>query len=148
MNLSWSSVTKREGQQHADGLQQRPAPGQICEWCGHDHAKDALCASRPKWSRRGFLALFGAGIAGAVVAAKIPFAEASGNGYTVGGINRATFSFWRNQQSDAVSFDSLRASMRDVYNKCSAGDGTPDLIIIPSNPEMLKRYVGLSELIR
>jgi hypothetical protein len=39
-----------------------------CEWCGHEHARDALCTSRPKWSRRGFLSLFGAGIAGLAVA--------------------------------------------------------------------------------
>jgi hypothetical protein len=39
----------------------------ICEWCGHEHERAALCASRPKWSRRGFLALFGAGIAGAAL---------------------------------------------------------------------------------
>jgi hypothetical protein len=39
-----------------------------CEWCGHEHAREALCTSRPKWSRRGFLSLFGAGIAGLAVA--------------------------------------------------------------------------------
>lgn len=36
----------------------------LCEWCGHTHPREALCERRPKWSRRGFLALFGAGIAG------------------------------------------------------------------------------------
>lgn len=36
----------------------------ICEWCGHEHAREALCSARPKWSRRGFLAMFGAGVAG------------------------------------------------------------------------------------
>jgi hypothetical protein len=40
----------------------------LCEWCGHEHARDALCTSRPKWSRRGFLALFGAGVAGLAAA--------------------------------------------------------------------------------
>lgn len=39
-----------------------------CEWCGHEHARDALCTSRPKWSRRGFLSLFCTGIAGLAVA--------------------------------------------------------------------------------
>lgn len=44
---------------------------------------------------------------------------------SVGGINRATFTFWRNQQTSgaksATSFDNLRASMRTIYNQCSAG---------------------------
>lgn len=44
---------------------------------------------------------------------------------SVGGINRATFSFWRNQQASGAKtttqFDNLRASMRSVYNLCSAG---------------------------
>jgi len=38
-----------------------------CEWCGHDHAREALCTKRPTWGRRGFLALFGAGIVGAML---------------------------------------------------------------------------------
>lgn len=36
----------------------------ICEWCGHEHAREALCSQRPKWSRRGFLALMGAAAVG------------------------------------------------------------------------------------
>ena len=44
---------------------------------------------------------------------------------TVGGINRATFSFWRNQQTSGVkttnAFDNLRATMRSIYNLCSRG---------------------------
>lgn len=44
---------------------------------------------------------------------------------TVGGINRATHSFWRNQQSSgaksSTAFDNLRATMRTVYNNCSSG---------------------------
>lgn len=39
----------------------------MCEWCGHDHDQAALCTQRPTWGRRGFLALFGAGIAGLAV---------------------------------------------------------------------------------
>lgn len=35
-----------------------------CEWCGHEHSRDALCTKRPKWSRRGFIAMFGMGVAG------------------------------------------------------------------------------------
>lgn len=44
---------------------------------------------------------------------------------TVGGINRGTYSFWRNQQASgaktSTSFDNLRAVMRTVYNNCSSG---------------------------
>lgn len=44
---------------------------------------------------------------------------------TVGGINRANFSFWRNKQASGVqttaSFDNLRAVMRSIYNQCSNG---------------------------
>ena len=44
---------------------------------------------------------------------------------TVGTINAATFSFWRNQQTSgaqsASAFDNLRATMRTVYNLSSNG---------------------------
>lgn len=44
---------------------------------------------------------------------------------TVGGINRATFTFWRSKATDGTKtttqFDNLRASMRTVYNNCSLG---------------------------
>jgi hypothetical protein len=44
---------------------------------------------------------------------------------TVGGINRANFSFWRNQQTSGAkttsAFDNLRATMRSIYNLCSNG---------------------------
>ena len=42
---------------------------------------------------------------------------------TVGGINRANFSFWRNKQTSATgtAFDTLRAGMRSIYNQCSRG---------------------------
>lgn len=44
---------------------------------------------------------------------------------TVGGIDRASFSFWRNKAGDATKtttqFDNLRAKMRNVYNSCSLG---------------------------
>jgi hypothetical protein len=34
-----------------------------CDWCGHVHDRTALCAKRPTWGRRGFLALMGTGLA-------------------------------------------------------------------------------------
>lgn len=40
----------------------------MCEWCGHEHDQAALCTQRPTWGRRGFLILFGAGIAGLAIA--------------------------------------------------------------------------------
>lgn len=44
---------------------------------------------------------------------------------TKGGINVATFSFFRNQQTTGTqttsAFDNLRASMRTSYNNCSKG---------------------------
>lgn len=46
---------------------------------------------------------------------------------TVGGINRATYTWWRNIQAagtkTTTDFDNLRASMRSVYNQCSNGVG-------------------------
>jgi hypothetical protein len=40
-----------------------------CDWCGHAHPVAALCARRPTWGRRGFLALVGAGLVGAALPA-------------------------------------------------------------------------------
>lgn len=44
---------------------------------------------------------------------------------TVGGINRATWSFWRNVaksgEKTTAAFDNLRASWANVYNTCSKG---------------------------
>ena len=44
---------------------------------------------------------------------------------SVGGINRANFSFWRNQQTSGAQsssdFDNLRSSMRSIYAQCSRG---------------------------
>lgn len=46
---------------------------------------------------------------------------------TMGGINRATFSFWRNQQASgaktSATFDNLRSVMRSQYNLASNGIG-------------------------
>ena len=44
---------------------------------------------------------------------------------TVGSINRATFSFWRNRQTSGAktttAFDNLRSTWTTVYNQCSLG---------------------------
>ena len=48
---------------------------------------------------------------------------------TVGGINRGTFSFWRNRQNSgaqsAVAFDNLRSAMTTTYNQCGGGTSSP-----------------------
>jgi hypothetical protein len=54
---------------------------------------------------------------------------------SVGGINAATFSFWRSRQLSGAkttnAFDNLRAAMTTVYNQCSLGgtEKTPTGII-------------------
>lgn len=52
----------------------------------------------------------------------VPATTTSG---TVGGINRASFTFWRNKSAagtqSSAAYDNLRASMRSVYNQCSNG---------------------------
>lgn len=61
----------------------------MCEYCGHDHPRDALCTQRPKWGRRGFLALLGA----AAVGATVPDALADVSfGFTPGGVKVVPFS--------------------------------------------------------
>lgn len=56
---------------------------------------------------------------------------------TVGSINAATFSFWRNQQTSGAktttAFDNLKSACRSVYNLCSNGPGqeTPDYMVSP-----------------
>lgn len=54
---------------------------------------------------------------------------------TVGTINRATFTFWRNQQTSgaktATAFDNLKGTMRSIYNLSSSGVGmqTPQFAV-------------------
>lgn len=40
----------------------------LCEWCGAVHDPAALCHARPRWTRRGFLALALTGGAALVIA--------------------------------------------------------------------------------
>lgn len=57
---------------------------------------------------------------------------------TVGGINRANYSFWRNQQTSGAKttsdFDNLRSSMRTIRSACSKGQGVkePDYFVSTS----------------
>lgn len=54
---------------------------------------------------------------------------------TVGGISRATYTFWRNQQTSGAksltAFDNLKGTMRSIYNLCSSGVGmqTPEFAV-------------------
>lgn len=52
---------------------------------------------------------------------------------TVGGINRATYAFWRNQTSgdfgDLSSAALLDSEMRDMWIECTRGTDKPDLIL-------------------
>jgi hypothetical protein len=54
---------------------------------------------------------------------------------TVGTINRATYTFWRNQQTSgaktSTAFDNLKGTMRSIYNLCSSGVGmqTPQFAV-------------------
>lgn len=65
---------------------------------------------------------------------------------TVGGINAASFSFWRNRQNagtkTTTAFDNLRSSMETTFNQCSLGGikKTPTFII--TDRSSFEGYVG------
>ena len=51
---------------------------------------------------------------------------------TVGGINRATYSFWQNQTSGDATLASaanMRTEMQDMWLECTRGPDTPDFIV-------------------
>jgi hypothetical protein len=66
---------------------------------------------------------------------------------TVGGINAANFSFWRNQQTSgaqtASAFDNLRAAMRSIYNLCSNGVGDQHPTFAETTRTVFEGYEGL-----
>lgn len=66
---------------------------------------------------------------------------------TVGGINRANFSFWRNQQTagtqSSAAFDNLRAAMRSIYNLCSNGVGDQHPTFFVTTRTVFEAYEGL-----
>lgn len=67
----------------------------------------------------------GTGFGGKAVGGLQLLVPASPTTGTVGGINRATFSFWRSQQTSGAktttAFDNLRAAATSIYNLCSNG---------------------------
>jgi hypothetical protein len=66
---------------------------------------------------------------------------------TTGGINRANFSFWRNQQTSGAKTtsvgDNLRASWRSVYNLCSNGVAGEHPKFIETDRATFEVYEGL-----
>jgi hypothetical protein len=69
-------------------------------------------------TRRGF---FGA-VAALAVGSRVPVAAAP-IAPVIGGINPATFPFWRSQTPSSQSFDELRVAMSKIYEQCSRDDG-------------------------
>lgn len=65
----------------------------------------------------------------------------------VGGINRANFAFWRNQQAagtlTTTAFDNLRAVMRSIYNLCSNGVGDAHPSAIVTTRTVFEGFEGL-----
>ena len=64
---------------------------------------------------------------------------------TVGGINRANFSFWRNQTeaSAGSNFDQLRADMRLIHAACSKGQGIKEPDYYVSTSTVVNGYEAL-----
>lgn len=68
--------------------------------------------------------------------AQVASAPATG---TVGGINRANWTFWRNQVYDfsdlaiTASATTIQAAMNSIYLSCSRGTDSPDLFIADNN---------------
>ena len=99
-----------------------------CEYCGNAHDVRELCGKR--MSRRRFFSLSARAIVGVAIAPQIiEVAQAlarpavvclpEGMSGTYGGIDRASFSFWRNQSAaGATSFDGLRDALTKAYNDC------------------------------
>lgn len=66
---------------------------------------------------------------------------------TVGGIDRGSYSFWRNQQTAGTqttsAFDNLRASMRSIYNLCSNGVADAHPTFAVTTRTVFEGYEGL-----
>jgi hypothetical protein len=61
-----------------------------CQWCGDRHGADQLCQRAQRgMTRRSFFGLFGAGVAGAVVASALPWPMATSGPLTVPVCNQA-----------------------------------------------------------
>lgn len=93
--------------------------------------------------------LYGAGTAnsGKVIGGLAHIVPTDPTTGTVGGINRANFSFWRSQQTSgaqtSAAFDNLRASMRSIYNLCSQGVGSQHPKFAVTDRTVFEGYEGL-----
>ena len=102
-----------------------------CEYCGNDHDVRELCSDRRGISRRRFFSLSARAIVGVALAPQIIDAAQAliqPSLGTIGGIDRATFTFWRNQGVNAGVLDV--EAMRRIYNECSNGPGHPPNIVL------------------
>jgi len=61
--------------------------------------------------------------------AAVPLANTTG---TYGGINRATWTFWRNKVVNAADATTLLADMNNLWAQCQRGSDRPDLIMCDS----------------
>lgn len=61
--------------------------------------------------------------------AAVPLDPSSG---TYGGIDRATWTFWRNQFENSANFSTIQADWNDLWAKCVRGTDRPDLIVCDS----------------
>lgn len=66
---------------------------------------------------------------------------------TVGGINRATYSFWRSQQTSGAktttAYDNLRSAMRTIRGACAKGQGVKFPEYFVSGQTTVSGYEGL-----
>ena len=59
--------------------------------------------------------------------AALPLANTTG---TYGGVNRATYTFWRHQIQDAANTSTMQADMNTLWASCTRGADRPDLIMM------------------
>lgn len=66
---------------------------------------------------------------------------------TIGGINRATYTFWRSQQTSgaktSTAYDNLRSSMRTIRLACARGQGVKFPEYFLTGPTTTSGYEGL-----
>lgn len=74
----------------------------------------------------------------------VPDSPSSG---TVGGINRATYTFWRSQQTSgaksSTAYDNLRSAMRTIRTACAKGQGVKFPTRFVTGPNTSNGFEGL-----